>query len=65
MDVYFVLHHRRMVNTKLTPSRLQQTVVIKYKRHAAYEKINATRGKHGKTEKTVCDNIVHIKGCHL
>ena len=48
---YFVLHHRRTIDTKLTPSRLQQTVVIKYERHAAYERINAKTGKHGKTKK--------------
>ena len=48
---YFVLQHRRMVDTKLTPSRLQKTVVMKYERHAAYERINA---------KTVRDNIVRI-----
>ena len=48
---YFVLHHRRTVDTKLTPSRLQQTVVIKYERHAAYERINAKTGNHGKTKK--------------
>ena len=56
---YFVFHHRCMVDTKLTPSRLQQTVVMKYERHAAYERINA------KTEKTVRDNIVPVTGCHL
>ena len=57
---YFVLHHRRIVDTKLTPSRLQQTVVMKYKRHAAYERINAKMGKHEKQKKTVSDNIVRI-----
>ena len=45
---YFVLQHRRMVDTKLTPSRLQQTVVIKYERHAAYERINAKTWKNRK-----------------
>ena len=40
-----------MVDTKLTPSRLQKTVVMKYERHAAYERINAKTEKHGKTEK--------------
>ena len=48
---YFVLHYRRMVDIKLTPSRLQQTVVMKYERHAAYERINAKTGKHRKTQK--------------
>ena len=48
---YFVLHHRRMVDTKLTPSRLLQTVVMKFERHGAYERINAKTEKHGKTEK--------------
>ena len=62
---YFVFHHRRMVDTKLTPSRLQQSVVMKYERHAVYERINAKTGKDEKTEKTVCDNIVRITGCHL
>ena len=38
---YFVLQHRRMVDTKLILSRLQETVVIKYQRHAAYERINS------------------------
>ena len=54
---YFVFQHRRMVDTKLTPSRLQKTVVMKYERHAAYERINAKTEKHRKTEKTVRDNI--------
>ena len=54
-----------MVDTNLTPSRLQQTVVMKYERHAAYESINAKTGKHEKTEKTVRDNIARIKRCHL
>ena len=54
-----------MLDTKLTPPRLQQTVVMKYERHAAYERINAKTGKHEKTEKTVRDNIVRITGCHL
>ena len=62
---YFVLQHRGMVETKLTPSRLQQTVVMKYERHTAYERINAKTEKHRKTEKTVCDNIVRITGCYL
>ena len=62
---YCVFHHRRMLDTKLTPSRLQQTVVMKYERHAAYERINAKTGKHEKTEKTVRNNIVRITGCHL
>ena len=51
-----------MVDAKLTPSRLQQTVVMKYGKHAAYERINAKTGKH---EKTVRDNIVRITRCHL
>ena len=51
-----------MVDAKLTPSRLQQTVVMKYERHAAYERINRKTGKHGKT---VRDNIVRIMGCYL
>ena len=59
---YFVLQHRRMVDTKLTPSRLQQTVVMKYERHAAYERINAKTEKH---EKTVRDNIVRFTGWYL
>ena len=59
---YFVFHHKRVVDTKLTPSRLQQTVVIKYERHAAYERINAKTGKH---EKTVQDHILRITGCHF
>ena len=54
-----------MVDTKLTPCRLQQTVVMKYERHAAYERINAKTGKHGKTEETDRNNIVRITGCHL
>ena len=54
-----------MLDTKLTPSRLQQTVVMKYERHAAYERINAKTGKHEKTEETVRDNIVRITECHL
>ena len=56
---YFALDYRRMVDTKLTPSRPQQTVAMKY------EGINAKTGKHGRTEKTVCNNIVRITGCHL
>ena len=51
-----------MLDTKLTPSRLQQTVLMKHERHAAYERIKAKTGKH---EKTVRDNIVRITGCHL
>ena len=62
---YFVLQHRRMVDTKLTLSRLQETVVMKYQRHAAYERINSKTEKHGKTEKTVRDNIVRITGYYL
>ena len=62
---YFVFHHRCMLDAKLTLSRLQQTVVMKYERHAAYEKINAKTGKHEKTQKTVRDNTVRITGCHL
>ena len=62
---YFVLQHRRIVDTKLTPSRLQQTVVMKYERHAAYERINEKTEKHGKTEKTVRDNIVRITRIYL
>ena len=54
-----------MLDTKLTPSRLQQTVVMKYERHAAYERINAKTEKHEKTEKAVRNNIVRITGCHL
>ena len=62
---YFVLQHRRKIDTKLTLSRLQKTVVMKYERHAAYERINAKTEKHGKTEKPVRDNIVRITGCYL
>ena len=40
-----------MVDTKLTPSRLRQTVVMKYERHAAYEKINVKTGKTWKNIK--------------
>ena len=54
-----------MVDTKLTPSRLQKTVVMKYERHAAYERINAKTEKHGKTEKVIRDNIVRFTGCYL
>ena len=54
-----------MVDTKLTPSRLQKTVLIKYERHAAYERINTKTKKHGKTEKTIRDNIVRFTGCYL
>ena len=54
-----------MVDTKLTPSRLQETVVMKYERHAAYERINAKTERHGKTDKTVRDNIVRITACYL
>ena len=50
MDFSFVLNQRRMVDTKLTPSRKQKTIVIKYERHKAYERINAKTGKHGKTK---------------
>ena len=59
---YFVLQYRRMVDTKLTPSRQQKTVEMKYERHAAYERINAKTEKH---EKTVRGNIVRITGCYL
>ena len=38
---YFVLQRTHVVDTKLTLSRLQQTVVMKHERHAAYERINA------------------------
>ena len=62
---FFVFQHRRMVDTKLTLSRLQKTVVMKYERHAAYERINAKTEKHGKTDKTVRDNIVRITACYL
>ena len=62
---YLVLQHRRMVDTKLALSRLQKTVVMKYERHVAYERINLKTEKHGKTEKTVRDNIVRITGCYL
>ena len=61
---YFVLQHRRMGDTKLTLSRQQKTVVIKYERHAAYERINSKTEKHRKTEKTNCDNVVRITGCY-
>ena len=54
-----------MVDTKLTPSRLQKTVVMKYERHAAYERINAKTEKDGKTEKAIRDNIVRFTGCYL
>ena len=54
-----------MVDAKLTLSRLQKTVVMKYERHAAYERINLKTEKHGKIEKTVCYNIVRITGCFL
>ena len=47
-NFYFVLQHRRVVDTKLTPSRLQQTVVMKYERHAAYGRINTKSWKNRK-----------------
>ena len=62
---HLVLQHRRMVDTKLTLSRLQKTVVMKYERHAAYERINSKTEKHGKTEKTVRDNVVRFTGGYL
>ena len=62
---YLVLQHRPMADTKLTLSRLQKTVVMKYERHAPYERINSKTEKHEKTEKTVRDNIVRITGCFL
>ena len=65
MDFLLCFYHRRMVDTKLTLSRLQQTVVMKYERHVAYERINAKTGKHEKTEKAVRDNIARMTGCHL
>ena len=55
--------HRKKIENHW--SRLQQTVVINYERHAAYERINAKTGKHEKTEKTVRDKIVRITGFHL
>ena len=48
---YLILQHRRMVDTKLTLSRLQQTVVMKFEKHVAYERMYSKTEKHGKTEK--------------